>query len=127
LAQGREPPIETKKLALRIVEVARDKKAQKPVILDMQKVSGFCDYFVILSGTSQRHIHAVANAIEQDLAKDRIKSLSKISSSDESGWVVLDYTSVIVHIFYKPMRDFYALERLWSDAKRVRVARERKS
>ena len=91
----------------------------------MQKVSDFCDYFVISSGTSNRHVNAIAYAIQEDLAKDRIKSLSKVSPTDESGWVVLDLVSVIVHIFYKPMREFYSLERLWSDAKKVRVAAAR--
>jgi ribosome-associated protein len=88
----------------------------------MQRVSGFCDYFVILSATSLRQVNAVAQAIEEDLDKDRIKSLSKVSPNDESGWVVLDYVSVIVHIFYKPLREFYSLERLWADAKKVRVS-----
>lgn len=89
----------------------------------MSEVAGFCDYFVISSGTSLRHVNAVALAIEEDLAKEKIKSLSKISPSDESGWVVLDYVSVIVHVFYKPVREFYSLERLWSDARKVRIPR----
>ena len=125
-------------LARRIVEVAKSKKAQKVVILDMQDISTFCDYFVILSGTSLRHVNALAKAIQEDLSrpslgavsdskegwgKNGIKSLSKISGNDESGWIVLDYVSVVVHIFYKPMREFYCLERLWSDAKRVRIPR----
>ncbi len=90
----------------------------------MRGVSSFCDYFVILSGTSLRHINAIAQAIEEDLEKDRIKSLSKVSIPDESGWIALDFVSVVAHIFYKPMREFYSLERLWSDAKRVRVPRQ---
>jgi len=89
----------------------------------MHRVSNFCDYFVILTGTSLRQVNAVAQAIVDNLDKDRIKSLSKVSPNDESGWVVLDYTSVVVHIFYKPMREFYSLERLWSDAKKVRIPR----
>ncbi len=93
------------------------------MVLDMRRVSGFCDYFVILSGTSHRHVSALAQAIDASLDKDRIKPLSKVSPNDESGWVVLDYVSVVVHVFYKPMREFYSLERLWSDAKRVRVPR----
>ncbi len=87
----------------------------------MQAVSSFCDYFVILSGESLRQVNSFAQGIEEDLAKTKIKSLSMVSPTDESGWVVLDYVSVVVHIFYKPMREFYSLERLWSDAKRVRV------
>jgi ribosome-associated protein len=85
----------------------------------MRKACSFCDYFVILSGTSLRQVNAIAQAIEEDSAEYGIKSLSKVSSSDESGWIVLDYSDVITHIFYKPMREFYSLERLWSDAKRV--------
>ena len=91
------------------------------LILDLISVAGFCDYFVIASGTSLRQVNAIAKGIDEDLESLRIKSLSKVSPSDESGWVVLDYSSVVVHIFYKPMREFYSLERLWSDAKRVRI------
>lgn len=68
-----------------------------------------------------RQINAIAEAVEEDLAKDRIKPLSKVNPNDESGWAVLDYLSVITHLFYKPVREFYSLERLWSDAKRLRI------
>lgn len=90
----------------------------------MRRVATFCDYFVILSATSLRQVNAIAEAVEEDLNNDRIKSLSKLTTADESGWVVLDYSSVIAHIFYKPIRDFYSLERLWSDAKRVRIPKK---
>lgn len=109
---------------MRIAAVARDKKAEKVTVLDMRKVSSFCDYFVILSGTSLRQVNAIAQAIEEDLAKDRIKSLSRAVSGDASGWTVLDFSSVVAHIFYKPLREFYALEKLWSDAKRLRIPRD---
>jgi len=89
----------------------------------MRSVCGFCDYFVIAGGTSHRQVGAITKAIEEDLAKDGIKSLSRVSYSDESGWLALDYSSVVVHVFYNPVREFYALERLWSDAKRVRIPR----
>lgn len=93
------------------------------MVFDMRKISNLCDYFVILSGSSLRQVNACAQAIEEDLQVHRIKSLSKVSPHDESGWVVLDYVGVVVHIFYKPTREFYSLERLWSDAKRVRIPR----
>ena len=89
--------------------------------MDVQKISGFCDYFVIASANSLRQTMAIGQGIQEDLAKDRIKSLSKVPADDSSGWLVLDYVSVIAHIFYKPMREFYSLERLWSDAKKIRV------
>jgi ribosome-associated protein len=92
----------------------------------MRKVYNLCDYFVIASTTSLRQTNAVSQAIDEDLLKLRIRPLSKVLPNDESGWVVLDYSSVIAHIFYKPMREFYSLERLWSDAKKVRVPKEAK-
>ena len=88
------------------------------LILDLKAIAGFCDYFVIASGTSLRQVNAIARGIDDDLDILKIKALSKVSPNDESGWVVLDYSSVVVHIFYKPMREFYSLERLWCDAKK---------
>lgn len=93
----------------------------------MRRVSSFCDYFVILSGSSLRQVNALAKALEQELQKQNLKSLSEVSPNDESGWVVLDYVSIVVHIFYEPMREFYCLERLWSDAKRVRIPRKKQN
>jgi len=91
------------------------------VALDMRSVCGFCDYFVISSAKSLRQVRAIAHAIQENLGKEGIDALSKVSAEDESGWVVLDYSSVVAHIFYKPMREFYALESLWSDAKRIKI------
>ena len=87
----------------------------------MRKVATFCDYFIIASATSLRHVNAIAHGIEEGLIKSKMKPLAKIPSNDESGWIALDFVSVIAHIFYKPMRELYDLERLWSDAKKVRV------
>ena len=91
--------------------------------MDMRGASSFCDYFIILSGSSLRQVNALAKAIDEELQKLRLKSLSEVSANDESGWVVLDYVSIVVHIFYEPMREFYCLERLWSDAKKLRIPR----
>ena len=106
-----------------IAAIAKSKKAQDVIVLDMRAVCSFCDYFVISSGTSLRQVNAIAQSIEEDLACDRIKSLSRFLANDESGWIVLDFSSVVAHIFYKPMREFYSLEHLWSDAKRIRIPR----
>jgi len=119
--------IDTKKLALRVAKVAASKKALKRMILDMRGISDLCDYFVIVSGNSNRQVNAIAQAIISDLDIDGIKPLSKGVANDESGWVVLDFGSVVAHIFYKPMREFYSLECLWSEAKIVRPQRKRKS
>lgn len=91
--------------------------------MDMRPVAGFCDYFVITSANSLRQANAIARTIEEDLFKERIKPLSKVSPVDESGWIAMDFSGVIVHIFHKPVREFYALERLWSEAKKVLMPR----
>ncbi len=93
----------------------------------MRQVCGFCDYFVIASGTSLRQVGAIAHSIKDELAEQNIKSLSGLSAQDESGWVVLDFASVVAHVFHEPLREFYALETLWSDAKRVRLGSRAKT
>lgn len=97
------------------------------VILDMRSVSGFCAFFVIAGGTSLRQVNAIARGVEEELGLEGVKPLVQVSPNDESGWVVVDFDSVVVHVFHKPMREFYALERLWSDAKRVRITRRKSS
>ncbi|MFC1592481.1 ribosome silencing factor [Candidatus Omnitrophota bacterium] len=103
--------------------MAKENKAQKVAVLDLRKLSAFCDYFVIMSATSGRHITGLAQTIEQGLNKEKRKPLFRGSSSQnpESGWILLDYASVVVHIFQKPQREFYCLEHLWQDAKKVRI------
>jgi len=108
-------------LAQAIARAAKSIKAEDVVILDVSKLADFCDYFVIASGNSLRQTTSIAQAIQDGLEKVGIKSLSKVPRGDESGWIALDYVSVIAHSFYKPMREFYSLESLWSDAKKVRV------
>ena len=78
---------------------------------------------MIVSATSQRQLHALAEAIQEGLQGHDIRPLSQVNPLDESGWLVLDFSSVIGHLFYQPVREFYNLERLWSDAKKVRVGR----
>jgi len=81
-----------------------------------------------MSGTSSRQITGVAEAIDEELYKDKIKPLfSGLSSQNpESGWNILDYINVVVHIFLSPQREFYSLEHLWQDAKRLRIPSRRK-
>ncbi|MCU0666647.1 MAG: ribosome silencing factor [Candidatus Omnitrophica bacterium] len=90
----------------------------------MPASSGIGDYFIITSTTSMRQAHAIAEAIFSDLKKDGLRPLAPVLSSDQSGWLVLDYSSIVVHVFYEPVREFYALERLWANAKKLRVPRK---
>lgn len=122
-ARKKDVTEESRKLALKIARGAQAKKALKTVILDMRELSSFCDYFVIASGSSLRQVSAVADGIEEAMAAEGIKPLSQRHGGDESGWLVLDYRTVVAHIFYNPVREFYALEELWADAKKVRIAK----
>ena len=81
----------------------------------MRRVTNFCDYFVICTGTSDRQIKAIAEGIDEGLNKLGIK-LAPRTSFDNVYWILLDIGDVIVHVFEKQAREFYGLEYLWQDA-----------
>ena len=112
-----------KKKALKIVEIAQDHKAIDPVVLDLRKVSNFCDFFVVLTGTSHPHIRAIADGIKAGLKKQGIRNIH-LEGYRQSRWIVLDYASVIVHIFDEESRYYYDLEHLWADAKVVKLKKQ---
>jgi ribosome-associated protein len=89
------------------------------VVLDLEGISSFTDFFVICSGTSEPHLKAISGEIEERLKVDHgIKAVS-VDGFPASQWIVLDYLQVIVHVFRQEKREFYSLEDLWSDAPRV--------
>ena len=104
-----------KEKAFNIVKFAQEKKAIDPVVLDVRKISNFCDFFVIITGTSQTHMQAIADGIKQGMRALGVISHHKEGYND-ARWIVLDYSSVIVHIFDGETRSFYDLEHLWGDA-----------
>lgn len=110
--------MQPKKIAQLIRELALDKKAESPVILDLSKLTSVAHYFVILHGNSDRHVRALGNYIVDSLKDKKIK-VWHIEGMDTGQWVLLDFGDVIVHIFYGPVREFYSLERLWGDAARI--------
>lgn len=105
-------------LAKAAVDVASDKKASDVILLDIRNVSIIADYFVICSGRNTRQIQAIADAIDEELSKQGANVLHREGSA-ETGWLLLDYGDVIVHIFGQKEREYYRLERLWSEAKTV--------
>lgn len=107
-------------LAKLCTKAALDKKAEDPLILDVRKLCSFTDYFVILSGRSTRHVQGLAEAVEEEMRSKRL-STSKSEGLREGSWVLLDYSDVIVHIFYTDTRKFYDIEGLWHDAKRIKI------
>ncbi|MBW2568036.1 MAG: ribosome silencing factor [Deltaproteobacteria bacterium] len=101
------------------IQAVLGKKAVNPVILDVRGLSSIADFFIICSGSSNRQVIAIAEYIQTNLKKEHgIKSYA-IDGLKEGHWVLLDYGYVIIHVFYEPVRDFYDLEGLWVDAKRI--------
>jgi ribosome-associated protein len=105
-------------LAHRIVDVASDKKASDIVLLRTAEITTMADYFVIASGRSERQVQALSNGIVDELREEGIKPLG-VEGLSSARWVLLDYGSVIVHVFAPEEREYYGLERLWSTAQEV--------
>lgn len=103
-----------------IYDAIDDKLGEDIAILNIGKVSSLCDYFVIATGSSQRQVKAIADNVEDELAKLGIEPKSKEGHGTQT-WVLLDYGDVMVHIFNEENRGFYNLEKLWKDAPYVDV------
>ena len=110
--------LEALELARRAVEIASDKQANNIVLLDLRDLCSFTDYFVICAGESARQIGTISDEIEKVLKKDGVLPHHHEGALD-SGWLLLDYSDVIVHIFGAAERDYYKLDELWHEARVV--------
>ncbi len=110
-----EGRINSKEKALHISRVALDKKAEDIIIMNMKKSSILCDYFVIAGAESSRRVKTISQAIVEGLSKVGV-CINHMEGEKEALWVLLDYSDVVVHVFYTKTREFYNLERLWQDA-----------
>jgi ribosome-associated protein len=105
------------------VRAALDKKAADVVVLDLRNTSAFTDFFVLCSGTSQRQVKAIADAVEESLRAAKVRP-AHVEGYDRADWILMDFFTFIVHVFTPQTRTFYALERLWGDAERIEVRDE---
>ena len=112
-----DSPLEIARLC---AAAALDLKAMDVVILEVAGLSGFADYFIMASGRSTRQVTAVAEHIRRTLKSAGVRALGS-EGLRQGGWVLLDYGDVVVHVFHRPVREFYDLESLWGDAGRVPV------
>jgi ribosome-associated protein len=104
-----------KKLVLLAKEASLDKKSEEPIILDLQKFNTVARYFLIVHGNSYPHVKAIAEHI-METAEAKGAKVYHVEGMDEGLWVLVDFGSVIAHVFYRTTREFYGLERLWGDA-----------
>jgi len=102
------------------VKAALGRKALGLVVLDVRELTSVADVFIICSGRSNRQVTAIAKFIQTELKKSGIKPLS-VEGKKEGHWVLLDYGHVIIHVFYESVRNFYDLEGLWMDAKKIKT------
>lgn len=112
--------IESTTLARRAVELAEDKQASDIVMLDLQNLNSIADYFVICTGESDRQLKAIVDTIDETVDREFGRD-ARIEGTADTGWVLIDYGDVVVHVFSVALRDFYRLERLWSKATPVVV------
>ena len=96
-------------------------KGIDPVVLGVKGMCGFADYFLICSGTSRRHVAALAQHMEEAMNEAGVKPLGTEGLQD-GHWILLDYNDLVIHIFLQPMREFYDLEGLWADAERINLS-----
>ena len=97
------------------VLAADDRKAVDLKVLHLEKISDFTDYFLICSGSNERQVQAIADAVQERLRANRVRPLH-VEGYNRGQWVLLDYGDLVVHVFQEEPRRFYALERLWGDA-----------
>jgi ribosome-associated protein len=110
--------LEALELARKAVEIASDKQANNIVLLDVRDLSSFTDYFVICAGESARQLNTIVGEIEKTLKQESILPHHREGTLD-SGWLLLDYGDVVIHVFGAEEREYYKLDDLWHEAKTV--------
>ncbi len=103
------------------IRCADDKKAVNMVVLDLREIASFTEFFMIGSGTNPRQVQAISDEINEQLKKQLRRRPVRIEGYSGAEWVLLDYGDFVIHLFDKDARDFYDLERLWRDARRVDI------
>ena len=110
--------------ARQLVVLARaaseEKKGIDPLILDLRKLTDIADFFLLVHGTSDRHVRTIADAVVEFLGHKKVRPLH-IEGMKDATWILVDYGAVIVHVFHYETRKFYNLERLWGDAKIIEI------
>jgi ribosome-associated protein len=109
-------------LAQEAVKLALDKKASDPVLLDLRELEAVSDYFVIVSAASEVQVKAIADHVEDILRETRGLRPWHVEGREGRHWMLLDYIDVVVHVFHEKTREYYLLERLWGDAKKIEIA-----
>ena len=106
--------------AKKIGTILENKKGLDITILDLRKLNAITDFFVICSGTSTRHVNALSEEVQIKLKSDDGIRANSVEGSGTGNWVLIDYVDVIVHLFHHETREFYNLEKLWHEARKIK-------
>jgi ribosome-associated protein len=111
--------------ALLATEIIRERKAVDPVLIEVAELTSITDYFLIAGGNSSRQVQAIGRHLSRKMRDKGIKAFG-IEGEREGHWILMDYGDLVIHIFYQPVREFYDLEGLWSEAPRTAINEQRK-
>jgi len=109
-------------LASRIIE---QRKAVKPILFEVGKMTSIADYFLIASGKSSRQVQSISRHLVKEMRNNGHKAYG-IEGEQEGHWVLMDYGDLVIHIFFEPIREFYDLEGLWDEAPRIDIDEKQK-
>ena len=118
-ASSRANPERSLQLVLAAARTAAENGATDIVVMDMSRHTAIFDYFLIATGTSRRQLHAISEEIDHKLEDELHDKRMNIDGYDDSRWIVLDYGTVVIHLFDEDTRQFYSLEALWGDAPKL--------
>ncbi|MEW6720007.1 MAG: ribosome silencing factor [Thermodesulfobacteriota bacterium] len=118
------PAITTIETLIRSALLARDKKGLDIRALDVREIAGYADYFLLCSGSSDRHVAALAQHIEETLKKELGVRPLGVEGLREGRWALIDYGDIVVHVFLESVREFYNFDRLWGAAPEVPLPEE---
>ena len=108
--------MESEALAKKIMTILEEKKATDILALDISEISTLADYFILASAENVRQLDALEDAVEEGIRLEVNKE-----GESSSGWILMDYQDIVVHLFTKEQRAFYDLEKIWSDAKKMEI------
>jgi ribosome-associated protein len=109
-----------------IQDALEDAKARDIAVLDVRKISDFTDYMVIATGTSNRHVQSTADKIVDALRTHGVRAVG-VEGGKTGDWVLIDFGDVVAHVMREEIRDFYNLEKLWSDARRIEPGKKKET
>lgn len=119
--------MEAKEIAILCGRLAYEKKGKDIVILEVKGLTYITDYFLITSGVSERHVKTIFEHIEKEMKEKMGITPYSVEGIEQGRWVIIDYNDVVVHVFLDKIREFYDLESLWYEAKRIHVDQDKKA